>query len=291
MIDNLKKKIRQILLNKTIYKYKINQSRVDILKNLKNFGLLEKQLSGGGKNLTIEYNNELFIFTKLDDEYTTIMSYVLQAKNKDFECVVISIDKELGHASIDNLSTDGIICSDKIITNIGTHLVQLTIKLLKKYKDKFNIKKILLTDHSSLYCNQIRKSISLADLYTLKYGITFYGKFGFVPYDNDPLSNIESNKKLNKKFNKNKEIIKNLKVKDSKLLYYLDKFQNKKYDISKIINYVKEKQDNLLSEVISVLVSKENFNIICEVLNNIMPKLFNSNSLTSFHNKTFELDI
>jgi hypothetical protein len=293
MIDKFKKKIRQILLNKTIYKYKINQSRVDILKNLKNFGLLEKQLIGGGKNLTIEYNNELFIFTKLDDEYTTITSYILQAKNKNFECVVISIDKELGHASIDNLSTDDLICSDKIITNIGTHLVQLTIKLLKKYKDKFNIQKILLTDHSSLYCNNIKKSISLADLYTLKHGITFYGKFGFVPYDNDPilLSNIESNKKLNKKFNKNKEIIKNLKVKDSKLLYYLDKFQNKKYDISKIINYVKEKQDNLLSEVITVLVSKKNFNIICEVLNYIMPKLFNSNGLTSFHNKTFELNI
>ena len=286
MIDKLKKKIRQILLNKTIYKYKIKQTRVDILQNRKNFGLLEKQLNGGGKDLTIEYNNESFIFTKLDDEYTTIISYILQAKNKEAECVVISIDKELKIASIDNISTDDLQCTKQQITYIGTFLVELTIKLLKKYKNKFNITKILLSDHSSLYCNQIRKSISLADLYTLKYGITFYSKFGFVPFD------TESNKKLNKKFNKNKEIIKNLKVKDSKLLYYLEKFQDKKkYNINKIINYVKENDNNLLSEIIIVLSSKENFSMICEILNYIMPKIFNSNGLTSFNNISFELII
>ena len=283
MIDKLKKKIRQILLNKTIYKYKIKQTHVDILQNRKNFGLLEKQLNGGGKDLTIEYNNESFIFTKLDDEYTTIISYILQAKNKEAECVVISIDKELKIASIDNISTDDLQCTNQQITYVGTFLVELTIKLLKKYKDKFNITKILLSDHSSLYCNQIRKSISLADLYTLKYGITFYGKFGFVPFD------TESNKKLNKKFNKNKEIIKNLKVKDSKLLYYLEKFQDKKkYNINKIINYVKENENNLLSEIIIVLT---NFSMIYEILNYIMPKIFNSNGLTSFNNISFELII
>jgi hypothetical protein len=292
MIDKLKKRIRQILLNNTIHKYKTNQTRTDILKNLKNFGLLEKQLNGGGKDLTIEYNNEKFIFIKLDDSQTTIASYILGALNTEAECVIISIDKELRTASIDNLSTDNLQCTKQKITYIGTFLVELTIKLIKKYKDKFNIQKILLSDHSSLYCNRIRKIISLADLYTLKHGITFYGKFGFTPYDSDNSYNVDSNKKLNKKFNKNKEIIKNLKVKDSKLLYYLEKFQNKgKYDINKIINYVKDNQDELLSKVITVLSSKENFNMMCEVLNYIIPKLFNANGLTSFHNKSFELII
>ena len=292
MIDKLKKRIRQILLNNTIHKYKINQTRTDVLKNLKNFGLLEKQLNGGGKDLTIEYNNEKFIFTKLDDSQTTVVSYILGALNTEAECVIISIDKELRTASIDNLSTDNLQCTKQKITYIGTFLVELTIKLIKKNKDKFNIQKILLSDHSSLYCNQIRKNISLADLYTLKHGITFYGKFGFTPYDSDNSYNVDSNKKLNKKFNKNKEIIKNLKVKDSKLLYYLEKFQNKgKYDINKIMNYIKDNQDELLSKVITVLSSKENFNMMCEVLNYIIPKLFNANGLTSFHNKTFELVI
>jgi hypothetical protein len=293
MIDKLKKKIRQILLNNTIHKYKINLTRYDVLKNHKNFGLLEKQLNGGGKNLTIEYNNEHFIFTKLDDDYTTIMSYILQAQNKDTECVIISIDKESNTASIDNLSTDDLQCTKQQITYVGTFLVELTIKLIKKYKDKFNIKKLLLTDHSSLYCNKIKKTISLADLYTLKHGTTFYGKFGFIPYDsNSNTYNIDSNIKLNKKFNKNKKIIKKLLVKDSKLLYYLEKFYMKeKYDIRKIINYVKDNENKLLSEVIAILSSKDNFNIICEILNYIIPKLFIANHLTSFHNKSFELYI
>jgi hypothetical protein len=72
MIDKLQKRIRQILLNNTIYKYK---TRNDTLKNLKNlslspsllvlltnFGLLDKQLKDGGTNLSIEYNDEKCIF-------------------------------------------------------------------------------------------------------------------------------------------------------------------------------------------------------------------------------------
>jgi hypothetical protein len=85
----------------------------------------------------------------------------------------------------------------------------------------------------------------LADLYTLKHGFTFYAKFGFTPFNDDPV--LISTKKLIKKFNKNKEIINNLIVEDSKLLYYLEKFQTKaKYDIDKIINYIKKNQDKLL---------------------------------------------
>lgn len=289
-------KIRQILLNKIVLTYKINKTRNELIKNLKNFGLLEQQLKGGGKNLTVEYNNETFIFIKLDNEYSTIVTYVLQAKNNDSDCIVISIDKELNRASIDNLTTNELQCSNSIVNNIGSHLIELTIKLLKKYKNKFNINKILISDHSFLFCSKAKVNINLADLYTLKHGITFYGKFGFIPYDNNPILNmistINSNKTLNKKFNKNKEIIKILKVCDSKLLDYLEKFQTKiKYDISKIIDYVKQNQNKLLSEIIKTLSSKDNFENTCEILNYIIPKLIKLNNLTSFHNKAFELNI
>ena len=47
---------------------------------------------------------------------------------------------------------------------------------------------------------------------------------------------------------------------------------------------IKENQDKLL-----VLTSNDNFNVICKLLSYIIPKLFRSNGLTSFHNKTFEL--
>jgi len=284
-------KIRQILLDRVL-DYKINKSRVDKIKNLKNFGLIEKQLKGGGTDLFIEYNNEKFKFVKLDNEYSTVTSYVLQSKNNDADCVVITVDKETKEASIDNLTTDGVQCTKKIMTNIGSHLVELTIKLLKKYKEKLNINRILLTDHSFLFCSNAKINIHLADLYTLKHGTTFYGKFNFTPYDNDPIliSNIESNKKLNNKFNKNKENIKTLKVSDSKLLNYLEKFQTK-YDISKIIDYVKQNKNKLLSEIITILSSKDNFNSTCGILNYIIPKLIKHNNLTSFYNKTFELNI
>jgi hypothetical protein len=135
---------------------------------------------------------------------------MLQAKNNDSDCVVISIDKELNQVSIDNLTTNKLQCSNSIINNIGSHLIELTIKLLNKYKNKFNINKVLISDHSFLFCSKSKVNIILADLYTLKHGITFYGKFGFVLYDNNPILNITStiklNKTLNKKFNKNKSV-------------------------------------------------------------------------------------
>jgi hypothetical protein len=293
MIDKFKELITKIIIKELLENYRICKTTSQTKQNYKNYASLEKILmKGDSEQLIINYENENYIFDVLDDSDTNVKIYVLQSKDSDSDCIMISINKISGIASINNLLSDGLICSEKIITNIGALLFELTIKLIKKYKDKFNIQKILLSDHSSLYCNQIRKIISLADLHTLKHGITFYGKFGFTPYDSDNSYNVDSNKKLNKKFNKNKEIIKNLKVKDSKLLYYLEKFQNKgKYDINKIINYVKDNQDELLSEVITVLSSKENFNMMCEVLNYIIPKLFNANRLTSFHNKSFELII
>lgn len=72
---------------------------------------------------------------------------------------------------------------------------------------------------------------------------------------------------------------------NSKLLDYLKKFQ------SKIIDYVKQNQNKLLSEIITILSSKDNFENICEILNYIISKLIKRNNLTSFHNKAFELNI
>ena len=296
----MNKGIRNVLLNNIVLHYNNNKSRKQRLKNLKNFGLLEKSLNGGGTDLKVEYNDEKYIFNKLDDSYSSIVSYVLSSIDKKGDCIIMSIDKETNTGTIDNLSTDGIKCSNNLISDIGKHLVKLTIKLLSKYKDKLNINKILLSDHSFLYCKSaqkcrfeestflantlersegvsIKNNINLADLYTLKYGNTFYGSLGFLPCSND------------KKYKNNYKIIQKLLVKDSYLLYYLNKY-SKKYniDISQLKNYVEINENNKLSEVIKLISSKDNFDKHCHLLNYIIPKLFEKNMLTSFHNQSFE---
>jgi len=269
--------IRNVLLNNIVLHYNNNKSRKQRLKNLKNFGLLEKSLNGGGTDLKVEYNDEIYIFNKLDDLYSSIVSYVLSSIDKKSDCIIISIDKETNIGTIDNLSTDGIKCSNNLMSNVGKHLVKLTIKLLSKYKDKLNINKILLSDHSFLFCKSIKNNINLADLYTLKYGNTFYGSLGFLPCSNG------------KKYKNNYKIIQKLLVKDSYLLYYLNKY-SKKYniDISELKIYVEINENTKLSEVIKLISSKDNFDKHCHLLNYIIPKIFEKNMLTSFHNQSFE---
>lgn len=166
-----------------------------------------------------------------------------------------------------------------MINNIGTHLVKITIAVIKKYNDKFKIKKILVTDHSFL-----KKNISLGDLQILKTGKTFYGNLGFLPYN----ENEVKNKIMLKNYNKNISIIKNLKVVDSKLIYYLEKFNKKKIiDVSDLI-VLANKYDKL-SDYIKTISNKDFFDNTCIVLNYIIPKLMEYNKITSFHNQMFIL--
>lgn len=180
-MNKIKQSIRDILLNNIVLNYNNNKSRDQIIKNHKNFGLLEKSLNNfmfGGNNITVNYNDENYIFDKLDDPYSSISSYVLLSKNNNDNCVVLTIDKENSTAILDNLSSTGLKCSNTLITDVGKHLVKITIKLL--------------TDHSFIFCKMIANNIALADLYTLKYGL-----LGFVPINENTI----------KKYNKNYKII------------------------------------------------------------------------------------
>ncbi len=280
-----KQNIRKILLENTVHGYYNNITTEQTKKNLKNFGLLEKELNGGGKDLHINYNDETYTFTKIDHPYSSLLYYVLYSTNKNDECVVIIIDKELKIANINNISSDGLKCSNTIIKEQGKHLIKITINLLKKYKNKFNIEKIFIKDHTFISCKSIKNTIVLADLYILKYGHTFYGSLGFLPYH----EHDDDKKELNKQYNHNLKIISKLLVNDSYLIHYLNKYSIiYDIDISDLIKYAEENKNKPLSEIIKLISSRSNFDNYCHMLKYIIPKLFYKNRLYSFYNKTFE---
>lgn len=269
-----------LIKNNKLFKYK------SIINRLNNY----IQNGGNKKIYKIEYKEEEYTFELLDDIDPTSKIYVLQSKNSDTDCVMLSIDTENKLASINNITTfPDLKCSDTLITNIGSHLMVIVIKLIKKYKDEFGVNKILLTDHSFLYCENIKANIILSDLYILKTGNTFYGKFGFLPYD----ENKNYKKLYISQYNKNKEILHNLLVKDSYLLYYLNKYQSKytNIDISDLINLTNDHINDKLTDYITRISSRVIFAEICMVLNYIIPKLIIKNKLTSFHNKIFYLEV
>jgi len=146
----------------------------DILKNHKinrSHFFLDKK--GGGKNLRIEYNNKTYEFKRNDIDKDIYYLYSLD--NSDDTCVTIMISKKDKIAEIHSISTTNQYClDDKIITNekYGSNLLKLTLSMLKKYKNKFDINLITLRDNSVKKCRS-KYTISLPIMSTLLTGETW----------------------------------------------------------------------------------------------------------------------
>lgn len=146
------------------------------------------QLIGGSKKLTIEYNLDKYKFKSSDinEDY-----YVLYSKDEK-ECVSVIISKKDNIAEIHSIGNFDS-CLHTTNQNVGSTLLQLTIKMLKRYKDKFKIKMIILVDNSIKKCG--KKNIKFSIMKTLLTGDTWYGNYGFRPIK------IENNKYIFDKIN------------------------------------------------------------------------------------------
>ena len=140
-----------------------NNSEIFIKKYFASF----KQ-KGGSKKLKIVYENHDYIYeyNKLDDIYVLFTSDA-----KRHICVVIIIEKESHSANINVLNGYEKTCLVGIGERVGTTLLMITLKMLEKYKDKFNINVITLSDHSTKTCNG--KEIKMPMLSVLTTGDTW----------------------------------------------------------------------------------------------------------------------
>ena len=125
--------------------------------------------------------------------------------------------------------------------------MKLTLKMIEKYKKYFGIKKIVLSD-TSVYKCITNESIDMAIMKTLLTGDTWYGGYGFRPFNKDT---YELDKYQNKKYQENKEIMNKLLLKDINIEKYLLKIHKKfpkeftKQMIKEIINREKGKPEKL----------------------------------------------
>jgi hypothetical protein len=144
-----------------------NNKLLGIYKKFSNFvnpkiNKLSKQKGG----YSIEYHHEKIKFDKVvDDDLTTLYVSTL---DKHSNCILIYKDNNI--AVLQGISSDK--CFRNPEFNNGKHLMAITIKFLKKYQEKFNIKYIELTDNSYIDCNHKDIKIWLADLSLLQYNET-----------------------------------------------------------------------------------------------------------------------
>jgi len=268
---------------KNLFKNYLNQSDTTLLQKggSQNINLIDK--------LKFIYNDIEYIFFKsdIDEDH-----YVLYSTD-EYECVSILIDRKNKLAEIHGIGNykTCVITTDSN-TSVGTILLNITIKILKKYKDKLGINKIILTDNSIKNCTDTNIknctnniNIELSTMLILIYGETWYGKYGFRPYDIllSKLDEINNNK-----YNKNIQIMKNITITDANILKYI-KLTNKKSIIEDVEYLLKKYPNYLLSDFIKSFLKK--YDKSCKYFNLFYKQLFDSIKLTSFYKGLFGLKI
>ena len=229
--------------------------------------------TGGSKKFTIEYNNFKYSFEQLYDDENTYILYTYD--NSEGNCVILNIDKKLKHIVITSLGSIYKCYHEEI--DIGSNLLKITLKMIKKYYKKLGVNTIVLTDNTVITCKDNNKSkIKLGQMLTLLTGHTWYGKYGFRPYTNDFKLDYD---KL-KLYDQNTEIMNTVKLKDINFEKYLIMI-NKKYQTeftSDIVNefllLIKNNKEKLLKEFLQDFHDKNSFDISCKYFEAYYEQLF-----------------
>ena len=184
-------------------KHKIHHlTSYNIIRNTN--GLNRLNFQNGGKIITInaktiELHFEHVLNTDNESIYLTDISQ--DDMYNDKSCIIIHINRKEKAAEITSLSSENNLkCYESDIFEVkkpGKFYMETTIKMLKKYKDKFNINKIIVSDRAFIRCNKF--NINFSEYLFFTTGQTFYGKYDFTLVDKD---NKEKENKNIKKINK-----------------------------------------------------------------------------------------
>jgi hypothetical protein len=192
----------------------------------------------GGNNekiIKISYDKSIELdFKKITKDNDEIEIYLTNDIG-DQTCISVQINKKLGVGTVHGISKETPGCfnhADFILKHPGSFYMEMILKLLKKYKDKFNINRLTLIDNAVINCDNNGK-FNLSQYLLLVKGSTYYEKFGFKITD-------ENKRKIVKD---SKNIINQLKIKDIDFeKIFEDIKNNKKYNLinQKILLQIKQ---------------------------------------------------
>lgn len=245
----------------------------------------------GGKKIEYEFDNKKFIFfVHKEDKNLTFISVHNKNDEEQDKCLFIQIDSEINIAYIQNISyLKNCAIGGLSKTGGGTVLLKLAIDFVKRHKDKYNVNKIQIKDNALKFCNGNKKNINLALLSTLTTGKTWYGKYGFVPFNEETfLLDV----RLCTKFNINKKIMDSTKVKDTNVEKYIRKALVKfdmENDIDDINGLFEHYNNRLLRDFLQQFTKQ--FDKTCILFSYFYERLANDLKLYDFYGKSFYLAI
>ena len=213
---------------------------------------------GGNKvdTFEIEYDKKIKLEFKTVTDNDDINIYISNEFNYEkldiiSSCLTIKINKKYKIAYIEGISSDNFSCfnnSDFILRNESGFYLQMTIKMLKKYKEKFNINKIQLRDNAVIKLKN-GLTYNLSQFKLLTENTTWYEKYGFTI----------DNMKIKEKYKLSKKILNKLKAKDLKFDNILRKV---------LIGIQDEKIINEINIILKLTDDYKEYNLI-NFLNNI----------------------
>jgi len=185
-------------------------------------------LIGGAKrtNEIVEYKGAKFIFYYYADEHS--MQYVLHPHDDvSTQCLIILVDLQNLCAVLHGVTYDKSCFEDKNCKKFsdefnGSTILKIAFKVIDQLKNKYKLKYITLIDSSYKDCYKYdtdgeiesAKQIDLDSFLMLTTSNTWYGKYGFVPYDS---SQEKTNKLKLRDYKKNQEIVTNTLLKNTNI--------------------------------------------------------------------------
>lgn len=189
-----------------------------------NINILDREKYGGGNEKVKEYNKQFvdttgtYTFTINESKLSNgIHLSVLSTDRHDCVTVFINTDDEVKQIAVLHNMSYYNNCAKEGLQKPGggSLLMRFILNHLISNKEKYNIKKIVLSDHSFLPCNDDDKyRIKLSRLRMITHGQTWYMKFQFVPYNAETgLPDNKASQMIDYNRNKiNKMIIKDIPV-------------------------------------------------------------------------------
>lgn len=223
-------------------------------------------------------------------EYDIIVNILTFDKDNPLSCAIINIDIESKLAYLDNVSYYKQCTKPYLVKHGGSTILRLVLNFLKEHKEKFKINRIILKDNSIKACERCPENLELSGMSFLLHGDTWYGKYGFRPFN---MKTMKPDSRYIKLYKKNQEVLSKTKVKDVNLLPLIkkaiNKYNLKNIDVKDIEYALNELKNNNLSQVLRAML--KDYDKYCCIFAYLQPKLFEILRLQRFHNFHFYLDI
>lgn len=273
----------QVPNHESVYGQLINED----FEFYKSYATINKQI-GGSKKIKYKYNN--YNFTIFQSEEPDRISFSIHNKNNEESpevCVLLFIPKKDKYVYLETISYyQNCSTVEMPKSKGGSLLLKTVLSFIDEIKPKYDLQYIQLRDTSTFTCHKDNKKTPICNLYMLTIGETWYGKYGFIPFD--PIIK-QPNIDILVDYKTNQKLVKLVKVKYTQLKKYLKmastKPHLKKYN-EKIINDIFEVyNDRTVQDFFKDFINK--YDERCDMFNEIYKQIMNEIGIVDLYNKVY----